>query len=129
MFSVQKIKLIFISTLIIALVTACGGGGSSSDSGSSSQAGNPEIAGNYLFRGQGSASGESFNASFTVNTFSFDTEENDNGTFTFTNPRKVNLALSSGERVNGDLEVDASNKVTKITTRAPDGTTFVGTRR
>ncbi|MGH1540689.1 MAG: hypothetical protein ACRBHB_09725 [Arenicella sp.] len=126
----MSIRNIIIVSLITFFLTACGGGGSNSDSSSAStQSGNPEIAGNYLFRGQGRASGENFNASFTANRFSFDTEDRDSGSFVFASPKKIVLSLSSGEKVNADLEVDSNNKVSKITTRAPDGTTFIGTRR
>ena len=115
--------------LLSATLSACGGGGSSSDSGGQGSPGcsNPDLNFSYTFRAN---NGESFIGRFSNNnTLNFNFDGGGNGTWVYVGnpPTQIRITLGSNT-IDANITPDANCRVATITLTAPDGVAFTGTR-
>ena len=134
MFLVQKIKLIFLSIFIMGVVSACGGGSSSSDSGGQGSQGcsNPDLNASFNFVANSNSS-DRFTATFrNNNTVSTDINGGTSGTWAYVGnpPSQIRFTIGS-EAVTANIATPSNTdcRVVTITLRSPDDVDFTGTRR
>jgi len=123
----MSIRNLILISVITFLVSACGGGDSSSDSSDRPGCSNPNMDGSFTFR---ASNGESFTGRFSNNnTLNFNFDGGGNGTWAYVGSPPTQIRITLGSNViDANITPDANCNVTTISLVAPDGVAFTGTK-